>query len=60
MMSRLGAIGLTLLWLTGLTLVCVKYGAFTVLPWQFFVKLAAAVVLTVAWHTHTGSSVSLA
>jgi len=48
LMSRLGAIGLTLLWPTGLALVYVKYGGFAVLPWQFFVKLAAVVVLTVA------------
>jgi len=47
-MSRLGTVGLALLWLTGLSLVFIKYGGFAVLPWQFFVKLTAVVGLTVA------------
>jgi hypothetical protein len=47
-LSRLGAVGLTLLWLTGLALVYVKFGGFASLPWQFFVKLAAVVGLTLA------------
>lgn len=48
MMSRLGATGLVLLWLSGLALVHFKYGGYAILPWQFFVKLAAVVALTVA------------
>ena len=46
--GRLGAVGLALLWITGIALVYVKYGGFAVLPWQFSVKLVAVVVLTVA------------
>jgi hypothetical protein len=46
--SKLGATGLALLWITGLALVYVKYGGFAILPWQFSVKLVAVVVLTVA------------
>ena len=45
-MSRVGDIGLVLLWVTGLTLVFTKWGGFGVLPWQFHVKLTAVVILT--------------
>lgn len=45
-MSRVGDIGLTLLWVTGLTLVFTKYGGFGAMPWQFHVKLTAVVLLT--------------
>lgn len=45
-MVRVGDIGLTLLWGTGLTMVFTKYGGFGVMPWQFHVKLAAVVVLS--------------
>jgi hypothetical protein len=47
MMSRMGTIGLTLLWITGGTLVYTKWGGFASLPWQFDVKLAAVVLLTI-------------
>jgi uncharacterized membrane protein len=46
MMIRVGDIGLTLLWITGLTLVFTKYGGFGVMPWQFHVKLTAVVILS--------------
>jgi hypothetical protein len=46
LMSRVGEIGLTLLWTTGLALVYTKWGGFGALPWQFHVKLTAVVILT--------------
>ena len=45
-MSRVGDIGLVLLWATGLTLVFTKWGGFGVMPWTFHVKLTAVVILT--------------
>lgn len=47
-MSRLGVIGLTLLWASGLAIVFTRYGGFAILPRPFVVKLAAVVLLTVA------------
>src|SRR4051794_37482602 len=41
LMSRVGTIGLTLLWATGVTMVYTKWGGFAALPWQFDVKIAA-------------------
>jgi hypothetical protein len=46
LMSRVGTIGLTLLWITGVTMVYTKWGGFAALPWQFGVKIAAVAVLT--------------
>lgn len=46
-MVIVGHIGLTLLWLSGLTLVFTKWGGFGVLPWQFHVKLTAVVLLSI-------------
>ena len=46
LMSRIGKIGLTLLWLSGAILVQTRWGGFATLPWQFHVKLAAVVLLT--------------
>jgi len=46
MMVRVGDIGLTLLWATGLTMVFTKYGGFGVMPWQFHVKLTVVVILS--------------
>lgn len=46
-MSRIGTIGLTLLWVTGLTMVYTRWGGFATLPWQFHVKLTAVVLLTI-------------
>lgn len=45
--SRLGRIGLALLWITGVILVYTRWDGFAALPWQFQVKLAAVVLLTV-------------
>jgi len=45
-MSRIGAVGLALLWVTGIAIVQTRYGSFAVLPRPFLVKLAAVVVLT--------------
>jgi hypothetical protein len=47
-MSRIGAIGLTLLWITGIAIVMTRYGTFAILPRPFIVKLAAVVLLTLA------------
>ena len=44
--SRIGDIGLVLLWVTGLVLVFTKWGGFGALPWQFQAKMAAVVLLT--------------
>ena len=45
-MSRIGAVGLVLLWVTGIAIVQTRYGSFSILPRPFLVKLAAVVVLT--------------
>jgi len=47
LMARFADVGLTLLWVTGLTMVYTKYGGFGVLPWPFHVKLTCVVILTV-------------
>ena len=47
-MSRIGAIGLTLLWISGISIVMTRYGTFSILPRPFIVKLAAVVLLTLA------------
>ena len=46
-MSMVGKIGLTLLWLTGLTLVFTKYGGFGGVPVLFHIKLGLVLVLTI-------------
>lgn len=45
--SRVGRIGLTLLWATGLTMLYTRWNGLAGLPWQFHVKLTAVVALTV-------------
>ena len=45
-MSKIGAIGLGLLWVTGLLIVYTRYGTFSILPRPFIVKIASVVVLT--------------
>lgn len=45
-MSRVGAIGLVMLWASGIAIVLTRYGGFAVLPRPFLVKLAAVVLLT--------------
>lgn len=47
-MARVGAVGLTLLWLTGLLIVYTRYGTFSIMPRTFIVKFAAVVLLTIA------------
>lgn len=46
-MSMVGKIGLTLLWISGLTMVFTKYGGFGGVPVLFHVKLTMVLVLTV-------------
>ena len=45
-MARVGAIGLAMLWASGIAIVLTRYGTFAILPRPFIVKLAAVVVLT--------------
>jgi hypothetical protein len=47
-MSRVGDIGLALLWVTGLTLTYTKWSGIGSLPWQFHAKLTAVVLLTLS------------
>lgn len=47
-MSRVGDIGLVLLWATGLTLAYTKWSGIGAMPWQFHVKLTAVVLLTLS------------
>lgn len=52
-MSRVGEIGVGLLWVTGATMVFTRWGGFGALPWQFHVKLTAVVILTgTLWVLH--------
>ena len=46
-MGRLGLIGLTLLWGSGLAIVWTRYGGFSILPRPFIYKLTAVVLLTI-------------
>jgi hypothetical protein len=45
-LGRLGVVGLTLLWLSGIAIVMTRYGGFSILPRTFVYKLAAVVLLT--------------
>jgi hypothetical protein len=47
-MGRIGALGLTMLWGSGLAIVYTRYGTFSILPRPFVVKLAAVALLTLA------------
>jgi hypothetical protein len=47
-MSRIGIVGLALLWASGIAIVLTRYGSFSILPRPFLVKLAAVVLLTLA------------
>jgi hypothetical protein len=47
-MSRIGTIGLALLWISGLLIVWTRYGSFAIIPRTFIVKIAAVVLLTIA------------
>jgi hypothetical protein len=44
--SKLGRRGVEILWLTGVVLVFTKWHGFDMIPWQFHLKLTAAVLLT--------------
>ncbi|MEO7157190.1 MAG: hypothetical protein ABI039_06500 [Vicinamibacterales bacterium] len=45
-MSRIGVIGLALLWASGIAIVRTRFGGFSILPRTFLIKIAAVVVLT--------------
>jgi hypothetical protein len=45
--SRVGQIGLALLWITGATMAYTKWNGIGSMPWTFHVKLAAVTLLTV-------------
>ncbi|MFT3828020.1 MAG: hypothetical protein QM731_29145 [Chitinophagaceae bacterium] len=45
--SKVGRIGLVLLWATGLTMIYTRWNGFGGMPWQFHVKLTAVVLLTI-------------
>jgi hypothetical protein len=47
-MSRVGVVGLVLLWASGISIVLTRYGSFAILPRPFIVKLTAVVLLTLA------------
>jgi hypothetical protein len=47
-MSKIGVVGLTLLWISGIAIVLTRYGTFAVLPRPFIVKLSAVILLTLA------------
>ncbi|MEQ1729857.1 MAG: hypothetical protein ABL982_15925 [Vicinamibacterales bacterium] len=46
-MSKVGRVGLLLLWLTGLIMVYTRWNGFDGMPWQFHVKITAVVLLTI-------------
>jgi hypothetical protein len=46
-MARVGRAGLALLWATGLTMAYTRWNGIGSMPWQFHVKLALVIVLTV-------------
>ena len=45
--SRVGRIGLVLLWVTGATMLYTKWSGFAAMPWQFHVKITAVILLTI-------------
>jgi len=45
-MTRVGDIGLVLLWVTGPAMLFMKYDGFAGMPWTFHVKLTAVIALT--------------
>jgi uncharacterized membrane protein len=46
-MARVGAVGLVLLWASGIAIVQTRFGTFAMLPKPFMVKLTAVVLLTI-------------
>ncbi len=47
-MGRIGAVGLALLWISGIAIVLTRYGSFAILPRPFVIKLTSVVLLTIA------------
>jgi hypothetical protein len=47
LMSRLGKVGLVLVWVTGLILVYTKWAGFATFTWPFWAKLGAVALLTI-------------
>lgn len=47
-MSKVGVIGVSLLWVTGISIVMTRYGGFAILPRPFIIKFASVVLLTLA------------
>lgn len=48
LMSRVGRVGLALLWATGVIMVYTRWNGFGGMPWTFHAKLAAVLILTAA------------
>lgn len=46
-MSRVGQIGLVIMWATGITMVYTRWSGLAGMPWVFHAKLAAVLLLTV-------------
>lgn len=46
--SRVGRMGLVLLWVTGLAMLYTKWNGFASMPWQFHAKITAVILLTIA------------
>jgi hypothetical protein len=44
--SRIGKVGLALLWITGVAMAFTRWNGIASMPWTFHVKLAAVVLLT--------------
>ena len=47
-MSKIGLAGLALMWISGISIVMVRYGRFDILPRTFVYKLIAVVLLTLS------------
>jgi hypothetical protein len=45
-MTRVGDVGLLLLWASGLILLFYKWGGFAAVPWQFHAKFTVVILLT--------------
>lgn len=45
-MSKIGLVGLALMWVSGISIVMTRYGRFDILPRTFVYKLVAVVLLT--------------
>lgn len=46
-MSKVGKIGLALLWVTGVTMVFTRWAGFSAMAWTFQAKLTAVILLTI-------------